>query len=269
MPDVYATIADADPAVVERLAALLEIRAADPQQREIREAYLSAVSFPPGARVVEVGCGPGPVSRHLAAMPGVASVVGVDPSPGFLARARELGEGIPNLSFIEGDARQLPLESETVDVLVFHTTLCHVPNPELALAEAHRVVRPGGSLAVMDGDYATVTGATRDGDPLQACFEAVVANLVHDPWLVRRLARLVADAGFTVGRLRGHSYVDGPTAGDYMLSLIDRGADALVATGRADQATADDLKAEARRRSNAGEFYGHINYGSLIATKPA
>jgi hypothetical protein len=76
MPDVYSTIAAADAAVVGLLADLLEPRAADPQQQQMRHAYLSEVDFPPGARVVEIGRGPGPVARSLAALPGVGQVVG-------------------------------------------------------------------------------------------------------------------------------------------------------------------------------------------------
>ena len=53
-----------------------------------------------------------------------------------------------------------------------------------------------------------------------------------------------------------------------MLAIVDRGADALVATGRIDHEAADALKAEARRRSAAGEFYGHIAYASLVARRP-
>lgn len=63
MPDVYAVITEVESAVVERIAEILELRAADPQQRSMLDAYLSQIPFPPGARVLEVGCGPGPVAR--------------------------------------------------------------------------------------------------------------------------------------------------------------------------------------------------------------
>jgi hypothetical protein len=62
VPDVYATIAEVEPAVVESLVEILELRAADPQLRAMREAYFAHVDFPPDAKVVEVGCGPGPVA---------------------------------------------------------------------------------------------------------------------------------------------------------------------------------------------------------------
>jgi SAM-dependent methyltransferase len=268
VPDVYATISEAGPDVVAPLVEILEQRAADPQQRELREAYLTDIDFFAGARVVEVGCGPGPVSRALASRPGI-EVVGVDPSPLFIAKARELARDLPNLAFVEGDARALPFEDDSFDVLVFHTTLCHVPGPELALGEALRVLRRDGVLAVFDGDYATVTCALGDSDPLQACAEACVEYLVHDRWLVRRLPRIVREAGFEVGGLRSHGYVEAPSSGGYLLTIIDRGADTLLATGRAGAELAEALKAEARRRSDAGEFFGHISYASLIARKPS
>lgn len=267
MPDVYATITEADRAVVEGLVDILELRAADPQQQAMREAYLSDIEFPADARVVEVGCGSGAVTRALASRSGVGEVVGVDPSPVFIEKGRELAHDFPNLSFIEGDGRALPLEDESFDVVVFHTTLCHVPRPELALAEASRVLRAGRLLAVFDGDYATVTCASGDFDPLQTCAEACVDYLVHDRWLVRRLPKLALAAGFELMGFRSHSYMEAPSSGGYMLAIIDRGADALAASGAITEETAGALKAEARRRSDAGEFFGHIAYASLIAQK--
>ena len=97
VPDVYATITEAEPAVVAGLVDILELRASDPQQREMREAYLADIEFPSDARVVEVGCGPGPVARALASRPGVGEVVGVDPSPIFIEKGRELARDLPQL----------------------------------------------------------------------------------------------------------------------------------------------------------------------------
>lgn len=267
MPDVYATITEADEAVLRALADTLEVRAADPGQAAIRNAVLADVPFPDGARAVEVGCGTGPVARALAALPATASVVGIDPSPFFLQRARELAGEVLGLEFAEGDARALPLADGSADVVVFYTTLCHVPVPERALAEAHRVLRPGGVLAAFDGDYATPTCALHDGDPLQACIDASVEFLVHDRWLARRLPALAAASGFEVEHQRSHGYVEAPTARPYFLALIDRGADLLTTAGRIGAELAAALKAEARRRSEAGTFFGHIAYASVLARR--
>lgn len=268
MPDVYATITEATPEVVDVLANALEIRAESPAQREMLEAYLGKVEFPNNARVLEVGCGTGPVSRVLAQWPGVGEVVGSDPSSGLLEKARELSSGTANLNFEEADGRALPFEEASFDVAVIHTVLCHVPEPERAVAEAFRVLRPGGTLAVFDGDYATTTLATGDFDPLQPCADAAMAALVHDRWLVRRLPNMLRAAGFEVSAMRSHGFAETTEEG-YMLTVCDRGADALANEGRIAPELAAALKAEARRRIEGGTFFGHIAYASLIAHKPA
>jgi ubiquinone/menaquinone biosynthesis C-methylase UbiE len=269
VPDVYVTIADAEPAVIDELVRVLELRAADPQQQAMRDVYFADLRLGPGTRALEVGSGTGAVTRALAVLPETDSVVGVDPSPGFLVAARDLSEGIANLEFVEGDAKALPLEDCSFDAVVFHTTLCHVPDPDIALAEASRVLRAGGKLAVFDGDYVTATCATGDSDPLQAFVDAMMETHVHDRWFARRLPKLVLDAGFDLEQLRGHSYVDAPSSGGYMLALVERGAAWLTASGTIADETAEAMRAEAQRRSDAGEFFGHIAYVSVIATKPA
>jgi arsenite methyltransferase len=267
VPDVYATIATADETVQERLAEVLELRAADPQQRAMLETYLEDLAPAGGARVLDIGCGTGAVARTLAALPGVREVVGVDPSSVFIAQARRLSDGIVNLNLRVGDGRALDLPDDSFDAVVLHTVLCHIPGPDRVLAETFRVARDGGRLAVFDGDYATTTVAGHENDPLQGCAEATIEALVHDPWLARRLRRLVGEAGWRVTGMRSHGYLETTDPG-YSMTLVDRGADSLVAAGRLGAEAGEALKSEARRRVEADEFFGHIAYVSLIAEKP-
>jgi len=267
MPDVYVSIATAEEAVQERLAEVLELRAAEPAQQAMLEDYLADLPLPDGARVLEVGCGTGVVARTVAARPGVGEVVGLDPSPVFVDRARQLAENVANVSYVVGSGTALPFQDGAFDAVILHTVLSHIPDAETALAEAARVTAAGGALAVFDGDYATTTVALDDHDPLQACAEAAMAALVHDRYLVRRLGTLVRAAGWEVVRLRSHGYVENEEPG-YILTLIDRGADTLVGAGSLGEPAAAALKAEARRRVAAGRFFGHIAYASLIARRP-
>ena len=216
--------------------------------------------------MLEVGCGTGAVTRVLATWPAVGETIGVDPSPVFVAKARELAGGLSTVSFQEADGRSLAFADDAFDAVVFHTTLCHVPEPEVMLHEAVRILRPGGCLAVFEGDYATGTLATKAGDPLEACAEAFREHFVHDPWLVRRLPALMRVAGVHLQCVRSYGYVETTRPGFMLPSWVHLGADSLVASRRIGTDMAAALKA--RRRVASGEYFGHIAYMSLVARKP-
>ena len=266
--DIYAAIIEADVGVVETLATAMEVSAADEQHRDMVIRYLSDLDLPDRAQALEIGCGTGAIARTLAVWPGIRSVVGVDPSPVLIEKGRVLAAGIDNLSFREGDGQRLAFPDSSFDLVVAHRVLSHIPAPEPVLVEAFRVLRPGGSLAVFDGDYATITVALGDPDPLQTCVRAFAPAYITDAWIARRLPAMVRAAGFVKERVRSHGYVqiDDPA---YMLSIVARGADALVAAGRIGKPLAEALVAEAERRVEANAFFGHIGYLSLTAVKPA
>ena len=266
MPDPYAFIAQADAAFQRRLADVLELRAADPQQRAMLDAYLAELQLPSKAVALDVGCGTGAVTRCLAALPGLDRVIGIDPSPIFVEKARELASGLPQASFRQGDARAVPFENASVDLVVFHTTLCHVPNPEKALHEAHRVLRAGGWLAVFDGDYVSMSVAIDSFDPLQRAVDAMVTNFVQNPWLTRQMGPILGSIGFAVNRVRSHGYTQ-TSEPQCMLTIVDRGVDVLAGRGTIGADLAEGLKGEGRRRAKAGAFFGHISYISVIARK--
>lgn len=267
MPDVWTSVRDLDQATQERLADVLEKRGADPQQQAMRKDFLRGVPFPQGAQVLDVGCGTGVLTRVLAGWPNVASVVGVDPAPELLGKARVTAANVQNATFHDGDGRSLPFKEDTFDVVATDSTLSHVPGPERAVEEAFRVLRPGGCLAVFDGDYATTTVALADHDPLQACVDAMMANSVTDRRIMRRLTNVATACGFEILSFRSFGFAETGSEG-YMLTVVDRGADILCSQGHIAEETAAALKEEARRRLRAGRFFGHIAYAGLVARKP-
>lgn len=144
MTDVWSTVATLDPETQERLAGVLETRAADLRQQEMRREFLSNVPFPEGARVVEVGCGTGALTRTLAAWPGVGQVVGVDPAPSLLIKARELSTEFSNIRYQEGDGRSLRFDGESFDAVVSIRPCAIFPGRRM------RCLKPFGCCALAD-----------------------------------------------------------------------------------------------------------------------
>ena len=268
MPDVFSDITNAPQEVLEAIVKSLEARAADPQLQAMLESYLSELELPDAAQILEVGSGTGAVARRLARLERADRVVGLEPSPVFLAKARELAEGIDKLSFEEGDGRSLPFDDASFDLVVLHTLLCHVPEPEIALREALRVSKPEGTVAVFDCDFSTASLSTGDFDPFEAIVDVMVDGIVHDRWFVRKMLGLLKNCGFHVGALRSYNYVEHPEPG-YLFGWIERGTDALIASGRLGEDGAMGLKAEAERRAKQGRWYGQVSFASVISRKPA
>ena len=79
----------------------------------------------------------------------------------------------------------------------------------------------------------------------------MVANFVQNPWLTRRLRKVLGGLGFTVSNLRSHGYTQ-TTDPQYMLTIVDRGADLLAEAESISAQQAIALKTDARRRAEAG-----------------
>ena len=101
-----------------------------------------------GWTVGDLGCGTGQVASLLA--PFVRGVVAVDNSPAMLQSARERLAAAPNVEVRAGDLEALPVESGALDAAVLALVLPYVEAPGVVLAEAARVLRPGGRLLVVD-----------------------------------------------------------------------------------------------------------------------
>jgi SAM-dependent methyltransferase len=106
-------------------------------------ALLDAAGVRQGARVLDVACGPGFVAEAAAGRG--ADVTGLDFSAAMIAEARRRHPGIV---FRNGDAESLPFDAAAFDAVVMNFGLLHLARPDAAIAEAHRVLRPGGRYAL-------------------------------------------------------------------------------------------------------------------------
>lgn len=137
----------------------------------------------PKARWLDIACGPGVVSRALAAR--VGTVTGVDLTPAMVEEAERqaLEQGIANVSFLLGDATALDFTDGSFDGAITRFSLHHIPVPSRVPAEMARLVRPGGWVVV--GDQVT------DDDGEGAAWHQEIERL-RDPthWASQRLGRL-------------------------------------------------------------------------------
>jgi len=116
-------------------------------------ADVAAVA-PEGARVLEVGCGPGHLSIRLARQHGL-DVTGLDLDPAMIERARananRVGPGDERRpSFLVGDVASLPFPDGSFDLVVSTMSMHHWADPTAGLAEIGRVLRPGARALVWD-----------------------------------------------------------------------------------------------------------------------
>ena len=148
----------------ERAAGEYETRWTDLTSHFI-EPLLRAVDLPPGARLLDVACGPGYVAA--AALKAGAVPVGLDFSARMVRRARERNPGI---EFFEGDAERLPFETARFDRVVTNFGVPHLARPENAFREARRVLRRGGRFGF------TVWAAPRDNPMAKYVCDAIEAH---------------------------------------------------------------------------------------------
>src|ERR1700737_4405862 len=98
--------------------------------------------------VGDLGCGTGQVGAALA--PFVTQVIAVDASAAMLQAAKKRLRGFDNVDLRRGELEALPIEGARLDAAMLMLVLHHVPEPERALAEVARVLKPGGRLIVVD-----------------------------------------------------------------------------------------------------------------------
>ena len=162
----------------------------------------------------------------------------------------------------------MPLPDASFDVAIAHTVLSHAPTPQRVVAEMVRLVRPGGWVALFDGDYATMTVARSADDPLEACVTAFTESFINDPWVTRSFVPVLTGLGLIDVAVQSHGFLrvdDSP----YVQSIVARGTRALESKGVIGVELADAMIQEAELRVRAGAFFGFISYTSAVAQKPS
>jgi len=171
------------------------------QANTLAQLFHHDTVYPPWSEVLEVGCGVGAQTVHLARNSPDAQITAIDISETALATARVLLEhaGLRNVRLLKADLFALPFPSDRFDHIFVCFVLEHLHDPLAALACLKRVLKPGGSITVIEGDHGSTYFYPRSDSALQTiqCLIEIQARLNGNALIGRELFPLLTRAGFT------------------------------------------------------------------------
>ncbi len=267
--DIFLEIGHADEETIARMVTRLEFRDTDPNFSAWRDRYLTAIDPATAGAVLEVGAGTGVVAREVARRTSPTTrIVAEDPSAPLLAAGREHAHraGLEGrIDFVEGDVHHLDHPDHSFDVVIAHTVFSHIADPARALAEMARVVRPGGSVVVFDGDIASWTFTHPDPELNGAVHDALLRTVAHNPLVMRRLPALAHSCGLRITGFDAHALAEAGQ-GSYWLSTADTYVPVAARAGRIDAGRSRGWLEWQHRASDSGEFFAVGNYYTFLLT---
>ncbi|HEY1921394.1 MAG TPA: class I SAM-dependent methyltransferase [Tepidisphaeraceae bacterium] len=137
--------------------------------------------------LLDIGTGPGDFPGRLRRAGHRGRLVGVDASPGMIAKAKSAN---PNVEFLEADAQSLPFPDDSFDIVTARHMLYHVPDIPLALREAHRVLRPGGRFLAVTNTHDNMKDFY---DACRETSEALHGKIANETRVATRIAAVFTD----------------------------------------------------------------------------
>jgi SAM-dependent methyltransferase len=218
-----------------------------------------------------VGCGPAFLASELGHEVGPSGrIVGIDESPEMLeaARARVAREGLADrVEVRQGDAGRLDFPAASFDFVTVAQVYLYVSDVEGALAEAARVLRPGGRLAVVDTDWDSCVWLTADRERHRRVMERRLGHFAQ-PHLPPRLPGLLDRAGFRLTHAEAIPVLElsgGP--GTFSGGLIEPTANLAMRYGIA-RDEAEAWKVDLLARASGGEYFFSLTRYLVVATRP-
>lgn len=268
--DPHRFVNELDEAAVERLIARLESRAKDKVFTRLFDKYAAKLALPQNARVLEVGCGTGAMMRFLARRGDFSGkAFGVDQSLPFIeaaktfARDEDVGDRV---DFRVGDAHSLEFPPATFDAVIAHTVISHVTEPATVVREMARVVRPGGTVAIFDGDYASLTYAFPDHDFGRRMDAALVSLVFNNPLVMRELLPQLPELGLAMTAAWGDAVAEIGN-GSYFKSFAETYAPSVTRAGLLPAETVEAWLTAQQRSMKNGTFFASCNYYTYLTRR--
>ncbi|MGZ8596492.1 MAG: methyltransferase domain-containing protein [Actinomycetota bacterium] len=230
-----------------------------------------------GDRVIDIGCGPGSISLGLAQVAGHVTGVDVDDAEFTDARAYAVEHGIANVEFREGSIYDLHVPDVSFDVCTLFSMLETLDDPDAALAEVRRVVKPGGRVGVSSIDYGGLILHGPDEARLRRFYELRLRLWEEDVHYHRgrELRGLLLRAGFENVEA-GTTYFNYGTEERVRMFGLGRAADCrdewyvngLAERGLADQDEIDGLERAWIAFSESPDSFAAFAWGRATGRRP-
>ncbi|AHH21496.1 putative methyltransferase [Nocardia nova SH22a] len=227
------------PSADETLIRALDAAETLPTASELRAASYELLHLPPAGAVVDIGCGAGCAVSELTRRGYRA--VGVDAGAPMIATARHRW---PGADFRIGDATSLPLESDSMHGYRADKVFHELADPAAVLAEARRVLKPGGRIVLLGQDWDALI-IDSDRPELTRTVVAARADAITNPRAARRYRNTLLDNGFTEVSVEVRT---GICTDARMLPMLTRLADTAAAVGATTPDEAAGWIAEQTRR---------------------
>lgn len=242
------------------LAQLLDRLDEMPAARNLRYRSYEALQVRPGAQIVDVGCGTGRAVAELVDLG--ATAVGVDVDAGMLDLARRRW---PSADFREAAAESLPFGDGTLAGYRADKVYHALTDPALAVAEARRVLAPGGRIVLLGQDWDAFVVDSADPVSTRLIVQAR-ANSVPHPRAARGCRALLLDAGCTDVAVEAPTGV--LTDAELVLPLLTGLAAHATAAGAVPEADADRWLADQQERARTDRLFVAVPMVLATATRP-
>jgi SAM-dependent methyltransferase len=259
-----------------------ETRRLADQANTLAELLHGGTAFPAGARALEVGCGVGAQTAHLVAASPGAHLVAMDVSDRSLTLARaRLAAHVPaaNVEWCRADLFDPPFADAAFDHLFVCFVLEHLSDPGRALAGLRRVLRPGGTITVIEGDHGSAIFHPDSGYARAAigCLVRLQSDAGGNALIGRRLQPLLDGAGYVEVRVHPRTVyadrtrpalVDGFTRNTFT-AMIESVRDDALAAGLTTGTDWDRGIADLHRTTADGGTFHYTFFKALAVNPPA
>ena len=268
--DVWGRTAEIDESALAVMAARLENRAKHPFFRGVIADYIGDLELERIERALEIGCGTGVVSRALAAAPGFHGTITATDVSAYLieaARRHAASEGVDaRIAFEVDSAAKLHAEEAAYDLVIAHTLFSHASDPVAILAECARVLSPRGRLVIFDRDFASSALSLRDDVAAKIDIADIARAFAAQPFIMRQLPKLLADAGFAIESHRPYVIADVGHA-EFFAENLSTWRRLLPVSGVVAKDDADRLMDGLDAASGAGTLFWANNFYTFIVRK--